>query len=85
MYNNNSEIKSQIKKCNKNKLKNKPRSQSHPQAIYISRQISFKNLPEPTNSTNSHSDDNTPSPSSNLISECMDCQLSELDLNEDDE
>ncbi|CAB4419883.1 unnamed protein product [Rhizophagus irregularis] len=42
-------------------------------------------LEEPTNSTNSHSDDNTPSPSSNLISECMDCQLSELDLNEDDE
>ncbi|RGB40452.1 kinase-like domain-containing protein [Rhizophagus diaphanus] len=82
MYSNNSEIKSQIKKCNKNKLKNKPRSQSHPQAIYISRQISFKNLPEPINSTDSHPDDNTPSPSSNLISECLDCQLSELDLSE---
>ncbi|GES90480.1 kinase-like domain-containing protein [Rhizophagus clarus] len=87
MYDNNSEIKSQIKKCKRNKLKNKPtRSQSHPQAIYTSRHINFKNILDPINSTNSssHSDD-TPSSSSNLISECFDCQLSELDLNQEDE
>jgi serine/threonine protein kinase len=55
MYDNKSEIKSQIKQCKKDKIKNKPRSQSHPLAIYNSRHINFKNLPEPTNPTNSSS------------------------------
>ncbi|POG80477.1 kinase-like domain-containing protein [Rhizophagus irregularis DAOM 181602=DAOM 197198] len=40
--------------------------QTHPQAIYTSRLLSFKNLPEPVNS----------------VSEGFDCQLDELDLNE---
>ena len=54
-----SEIYSQIKECEKireNKLKNrskdKPKNiQTHPQAIYTSRLLNFKNLPEPVNST----------------------------------
>ena len=41
----------------RNKLKNKPNEnkskslQTHPQAIYTSRLLNFKNLPEPVNST----------------------------------
>ena len=59
-YDKNSEIYSQIKKCEKirvNKLRNnsnKDRSksiQTHPQAIYTSRLLNFKNLPEPVNSS----------------------------------
>ena len=55
----NSEICSQIKVCDKirkSKLKNrsdKDKSkniQIHPQAIYTSRLLNFKNLPEPVNS-----------------------------------
>ncbi|POG74634.1 kinase-like domain-containing protein [Rhizophagus irregularis DAOM 181602=DAOM 197198] len=40
--------------------------QTHPQAIYTSRLLNFKNLPEPVNS----------------VSEGFDCQLDESDLNE---
>jgi serine/threonine protein kinase len=54
-----SEIYSQIKECEKikeNKLKNRTNEnktknlQTHPQAIYTSRLLNFKNLPEPVNS-----------------------------------
>ena len=57
----NCEIYSQIKECKKireNKLKNKldndkPKNiPTHPQAIYTSRLLDFKNLPEPVNSGN---------------------------------
>ena len=53
-------ICSQIKECEKireNKLKNRSNKdksksiQTHPQAIYTSRLLNFKNLPEPVNST----------------------------------
>ena len=58
-YNKNSEIYSQIEKCDKirkeklknnsdeNKFKNTP---THPQAIYTSRLLNFNDLPEPVNS-----------------------------------
>jgi serine/threonine protein kinase len=55
-----SEIYSQIQKCEKtreNKLKNNSNEnkskniQTHPQAIYTSRLLNFKNLPEPVNSS----------------------------------
>ncbi|GBC41286.2 kinase-like domain-containing protein [Rhizophagus irregularis DAOM 181602=DAOM 197198] len=48
--------------------------QIHPQAIYTSRFLNFKDLPEPVNSDVIQS---------TLISECFDCQLDESDLNED--
>ncbi|GBC52556.1 kinase-like domain-containing protein [Rhizophagus irregularis DAOM 181602=DAOM 197198] len=51
--------------------------QTHPQAIYTSRLLNFKNLPEPVNS------DATKTTS--IRSECFDCQLDELDLNESDQ
>ena len=47
----------EYKKIRKNKLKNsssenKPKNiQTHPQAIYTSRLLNFKNLPEPVNSS----------------------------------
>src|SRR5581483_10610609 len=56
----NSVLYSQIKECEKvrkNKLKNKSNEdksknfQTHPQAIYSSRLLNFKNLPEPVNSS----------------------------------
>ena len=59
-YDYDSKIKSQIRECEKireNKLKNsssenKPKNiQTHPQAIYTSRLLNFKNLPEPVNSS----------------------------------
>jgi len=55
-----SEICSQIKECDKtseSKFKNRPNEdkfkklQTHPQAIYTSRLLNFKNLPEPVNSS----------------------------------
>ena len=59
--NKNSEIYSQIEECEKireNKLKNNSiennktkNIQTHPQAIYTSRLLNFKNLPEPENSS----------------------------------
>ena len=59
-YDEDSEIYSQIEECEKireNKLKNNPSEnksknvQTHPQAIYTSRLLNFKNLPEPVNSS----------------------------------
>ena len=56
----NSEIWSQIKECDKiseSKFKNRSNEdksknlQTHPQAIYTSRLLNFKNLPEPVNSS----------------------------------
>ncbi|POG77962.1 kinase-like domain-containing protein [Rhizophagus irregularis DAOM 181602=DAOM 197198] len=94
--NENSEISYQIKECEKikeNKLKNRTNEnqsknlQTHPQAIYTSRLLNFKNLPEPVNSTDYLSSFQEPisSSSANPISECLDCELNELDLNQDDD
>jgi serine/threonine protein kinase len=53
----NGEIYSQIKECEKIKLKSRNnhenRPNNHPQAIYTSRLLNFENLPEPVNSTDS--------------------------------
>ncbi|UZO12896.1 uncharacterized protein OCT59_004404 [Rhizophagus irregularis] len=91
----NSEISYQIKECEKikkNKLKNRKNKnksknlQTHPQAIYTSRLLNFENLPEPVNSTDylSSFQETISSSSANSISECLDCELNELDLNQDD-
>ncbi|EXX56155.1 Cdc15p [Rhizophagus irregularis DAOM 197198w] len=59
-------------KLNRTSEKRSNNIQTHPQAIYTSRLLNFKNLPEPVNSD----------------SECFDCQLDELDLleiNQDEE
>ncbi|POG74657.1 kinase-like domain-containing protein [Rhizophagus irregularis DAOM 181602=DAOM 197198] len=53
-------------KLNRTSEKRSKNIQTHPQAIYTSRLLNFKNLPEPVNSD----------------SECLDCQLDELDLDE---
>ena len=57
-YDINSKIYSQVKECDKireNKIKNTSdkdvQPQTHPQAIYTSRLLSFKDLPEPVNSS----------------------------------
>ncbi|PKK56254.1 hypothetical protein RhiirC2_800438, partial [Rhizophagus irregularis] len=77
--NENSDTVSQVNKYN-NKIKlnrtSEKRSnniQTHPQAFYTSRLLTFKNLPEPVNSDVIQS---------TLFSEGFDCQLDELDLNE---
>ncbi|RIA81807.1 kinase-like domain-containing protein [Glomus cerebriforme] len=84
--NENCEIYSQIKECEKireNKLKDKSSEkksnniQTHSQAIYTSRLLNFKNLPEPVNADNIIQ--------STFISKCFDCQLNESDLNQEDE
>ncbi|PKC62831.1 hypothetical protein RhiirA1_462501, partial [Rhizophagus irregularis] len=91
----NSEISYQIKECEKikeNKLKNRTNEnksknlQTHPQAIYTSRLLNFENLPEPVNSTDylSSFQETISTSSANPISECLDCELNELDLNQDD-
>ncbi|UZO07120.1 uncharacterized protein OCT59_027418 [Rhizophagus irregularis] len=46
----------------------------YPQAIYTSRLLNFKNLPEPVNSA--------VATKTTLYSECFDCQLDESDFNE---
>ncbi|EXX64481.1 Bck1p [Rhizophagus irregularis DAOM 197198w] len=90
------EIYSQIKECEKikeNKLKNRTNEnksknlQTHPQAIYTSRLLNFQNLPEPVNSTDylSSVQETISSSSANPISECLDCELDELDLKQDDD
>ncbi|POG69191.1 kinase-like domain-containing protein [Rhizophagus irregularis DAOM 181602=DAOM 197198] len=94
----NSEIYFQIKECDKirkEKFKNRSnddKSKSfkpHPQAIYTSRLLNFKNLPKPVNSSDlssfqfsSDTNYTIQSTSANPISECLDVQLSELELNE---
>ncbi|RIA84367.1 kinase-like domain-containing protein [Glomus cerebriforme] len=91
-----SEIYSQIMECDKirkNKLRHRPNEkkskkkhlQTHPQAIYTSRFLNFKNLPEPVNSTDLSLFQDSISSISAPISECLDCELSELDLNQDDD
>ncbi|UZO10138.1 uncharacterized protein OCT59_001736 [Rhizophagus irregularis] len=55
-------------KLNRTSEKRSSSIQTHPQAIYTSRLLNFKNLPEPVNSA--------------LFTEGFDCQLDESDLNE---
>ncbi|GES88109.1 kinase-like domain-containing protein [Rhizophagus clarus] len=90
----NSEIYSQVKECDEIRRKkfenksNKDKSiniQTHPQAIYTSRLLNFKDLPKPVNSSdlssfqiNSDTNYTTQSTLANPIS----VQLSELELNE---
>ncbi|GES97765.1 kinase-like domain-containing protein [Rhizophagus clarus] len=74
-------IRNKVKNgSNKNKSEN---IKTHPQAIYTSRLLNFKNLPEPVNSSGLSSfkvnSDAVPSVSTNLISECLDC-LVNIDL-----
>ncbi|PKC63300.1 hypothetical protein RhiirA1_537837, partial [Rhizophagus irregularis] len=94
----NSEIYFQLKECDrikKEKFKNRSNEdksksfKTHPQAIYTSRLLNFKNLPKPVNSSDlssfqfsSDTNYTTQSTSANPISECLDVQLSELELNE---
>ncbi|GBC26033.2 kinase-like domain-containing protein [Rhizophagus irregularis DAOM 181602=DAOM 197198] len=91
-----SEIRAQMneyyEKIREKKLKNRSNEnesdsiKTHPQAIYTSRLLNFKDLPEPVNSSDLSSfqinADYIPSVSENLISECFDVQFSESDLNE---
>ncbi|UZO08583.1 uncharacterized protein OCT59_028836 [Rhizophagus irregularis] len=63
-------------KLNRTSEKRANNIQTHPQAIYTSRLLNFKNLPEPVNSDANKT---------TLRSECFDCQLDELDLNESDQ
>ncbi|GES88147.1 kinase-like domain-containing protein [Rhizophagus clarus] len=92
-YDKTSELHSQIKECDKIREKKFNRSsedksintQSHPQAIYTSRLLQFKNLPKPVNSSvlfNSDINYTNQLTSANTLSECLDVQLSELELNE---
>ncbi|CAB5390341.1 unnamed protein product [Rhizophagus irregularis] len=60
-------------KLNRTSEKRSNNIQTHPQAIYTSRLLNFKNLPEPVNSDITKT---------TLHSECFDCQLDELDLDE---
>ncbi|UZO10065.1 uncharacterized protein OCT59_001663 [Rhizophagus irregularis] len=61
-------------KLNRTSEKRSNNIQTHPQAIYTSRLLNFKNLPEPVNSGATIQ--------STLFSEGFDCQLDESDLNE---
>ncbi|UZO10203.1 uncharacterized protein OCT59_001801 [Rhizophagus irregularis] len=61
-------------KLNRTSEKRSNNIQTHPQAIYTSRLLNFKNLPEPVNSVDVIK--------TTLHSEYLDCQLDELDLNE---
>ncbi|PKY37169.1 hypothetical protein RhiirB3_461685, partial [Rhizophagus irregularis] len=80
-WNETNEIRSQMRECYKKirekKLKNRSnlnKSESiktHPQAIYTSRLLNFKNLPEPVNSSDLSSFQ------VNSVSECFDVQFSE--------
>ncbi|GBC41218.1 kinase-like domain-containing protein [Rhizophagus irregularis DAOM 181602=DAOM 197198] len=97
-YGPNSEIYFQIEEYDKireEKFKNRSNEdksksfKTHPQAIYTSRLINFKNLPKLVNSSDlssfqfsSNTNYTTQSTSANPISECLDVQLSELELNE---
>ncbi|CAB4474070.1 unnamed protein product [Rhizophagus irregularis] len=82
-------------KIRKEKFKNRSNEdksksfKTHPQAIYTSRLLNFKNLPKPVNSSDlssfqfsSDTSYTAQSTSENPISECLDVQLSELELNE---
>ncbi|UZO10054.1 uncharacterized protein OCT59_001652 [Rhizophagus irregularis] len=85
----NDEISEYSKNSEDNKDDKSKSFQTHPQAFYISRLLNFKNLPKPVNSSDlsscHFSSDNNytvQSTSANPISECLDVQLSELELNE---
>ncbi|RGB43384.1 kinase-like domain-containing protein [Rhizophagus diaphanus] len=94
----NSEIYLQTNECDKTRVEkfknssNEDESESfktHPQAIYTSRLLNFKNLPKPVNSSDlssfqfsSETSYTAQSTSANPISECLDVLLSELELNE---
>ncbi|POG62879.1 kinase-like domain-containing protein [Rhizophagus irregularis DAOM 181602=DAOM 197198] len=96
--NSETEIYLQLEGCDKTreeKFKNRSNEdkyksfQTHPQAIYTSRLLNFKNLPKPVNSSDlpsfqfsSDTSYTAQSTSENLISECLDVQLSELELND---
>ncbi|CAB5374871.1 unnamed protein product [Rhizophagus irregularis] len=60
-------------KLNRTSERRSSNIQTHPQAIYTSRLLNFKNLPEPVNSG---------AIQSTLFSEGFDCQLDGSDLNE---
>ncbi|UZO10082.1 uncharacterized protein OCT59_001680 [Rhizophagus irregularis] len=60
-------------KLNRTSEKRSNNIKTHPQAIYTSRLLNFKNLPEPVNSDATQT---------TLHSECFDCQLDESDFNE---
>ncbi|GES88114.1 kinase-like domain-containing protein [Rhizophagus clarus] len=90
----NSEIYSQVKECDEIRRKkfenksNKDKSiniQTHPQAIYTSRLLNFKNLPKPVNSSDLSSfqfnSDAHHAIQSTLVSPLL-AQFSELELNE---
>ncbi|CAB4389109.1 unnamed protein product [Rhizophagus irregularis] len=53
----------------------------------VNQLLKFENLPEPVNSTDylSSYQETISSSSANPISECLDCELNELDLNQDDD
>ncbi|RIA94329.1 kinase-like domain-containing protein [Glomus cerebriforme] len=81
-----------LKKFNNRTKKNNSKNiRTHPQAIYTSRLLNFKDLPKPVNSSNIQlnlvdTDYAIQSAFENpIVSECLDVQLSELDLNEIDE
>ncbi|GBB92122.1 hypothetical protein RclHR1_01970004 [Rhizophagus clarus] len=88
-WNKDNEIYSQMneyEKIRENKLKNRPKVnksksiKTHPQAIYTSRLLNFKNLLELTNSSDLssfqvNSDTVIPSESTNLITECLDYKI----------
>ncbi|GBC09596.1 hypothetical protein RclHR1_00090030 [Rhizophagus clarus] len=95
-----SEIHSQIKECEKikeNKFKNETNEnksknlQLHPQAIYTSRLLNFENLPEPVNSADYLSSFQETisttliNPISESITEGLNCELNKLDLNQDED
>ncbi|GBC41343.1 kinase-like domain-containing protein [Rhizophagus irregularis DAOM 181602=DAOM 197198] len=62
-------------KLNRTSEKRSKNIQTHPQAIYTSRLLNFKNLPEPINS-------DVAKTTILIVLECLDCQLDELDLDE---
>ncbi|CAB4408553.1 unnamed protein product [Rhizophagus irregularis] len=96
--NSETEIYFQLEGCDKTreeKFKNRSNEdksksfKTHPQAIYTSRLLNFKNLPKPVNSSDlssfqfsSDTSCTAQLTSANLFSECLDVQLSELELNE---
>ncbi|CAB4444226.1 unnamed protein product [Rhizophagus irregularis] len=97
-FNSEAEIYLQTNECDKireEKFKNRSNEEksksfkTHPQAIYTSRLLNFKNLPKPVNSSDltsfqfsSDTSYTAQTTSANPISECLDVQLSELELNE---
>ncbi|PKC68865.1 kinase-like protein [Rhizophagus irregularis] len=88
----NSEIYFQIKECDKireEKFKNRSNEnkskKTHPQAIYTSRLLNFKNLPKPVDSLDlsfflfsSDTSYTAQSTSENPTSECLDCEIKRI-------